>query len=249
MTQRRRSSELKGIEGGESVPHPVAKRIELRKEDIHGPRQLQFSEIGTSTHSSPASIGLKEDPVTDNRIKSEDETEELNLEDEVKSVEEKPPHRNRSSQFGKSLTYVPPSLRGDTFVIQIEEADIQEQEEYWSTTLIGRKKRRARRRKRIVPTWQKEQTEHGVTLEAPTEIVVTNSPAQMVNEPEVNTAKQHKALEEKTHKLPTGTMPIRATSQTRCSTSHEGTSNSFALLNQNSKFNGGTNEHNQFQPP
>ncbi|KAK4366752.1 hypothetical protein RND71_014632 [Anisodus tanguticus] len=90
--------ELKGIEGGESVPHPVAKRIELRKEDIHGPRQLQFSEIGTSTHSSPASIGLKEDPVTDNRIKSEDETEELNLEDEVKSVEEKPPHLNWSSK-------------------------------------------------------------------------------------------------------------------------------------------------------
>ncbi|KAJ8526485.1 hypothetical protein K7X08_028962 [Anisodus acutangulus] len=79
--------ELEGIEGGDSVPHPVAKRIELRKDDVHGPWRLQFSGISTSTHTSPASIGLQEDPVTENGSKPEDEMVEPNVEDEVKSVE------------------------------------------------------------------------------------------------------------------------------------------------------------------
>ncbi|XP_059290159.1 uncharacterized protein LOC132043716 [Lycium ferocissimum] len=36
-----------------------------------------------------------------------------------------------------SLTYIPPSIRNGTFVVEIVEEDIREPEEYWSTALIG----------------------------------------------------------------------------------------------------------------
>ncbi|KAM3319723.1 hypothetical protein P3S67_006923 [Capsicum chacoense] len=39
--------------------------------------------------------------------------------------------------MGKTLSYIPPSLKGDKLVVQLEEADIVEQEAYWSTALIG----------------------------------------------------------------------------------------------------------------
>lgn len=45
--------------------------------------------------------------------------------------------KNRSSQVGKALSYVPPAVRDDIFVVQIEDEDTKEQEIYWSTTLIG----------------------------------------------------------------------------------------------------------------
>ncbi|XP_070007223.1 uncharacterized protein [Nicotiana sylvestris] len=45
--------------------------------------------------------------------------------------------KNRSSQKGKTLCYVPPAMRDGTFVVQIEDEDTKEHETYWSTALIG----------------------------------------------------------------------------------------------------------------
>ncbi|PHU10967.1 hypothetical protein BC332_17897 [Capsicum chinense] len=58
---------------------------------------------------------------------------------EVKTEEEKdqvkPP--NRSSQMGKALNYIPPMMKGEKLIVQLEEDDILVQANHWSTELIG----------------------------------------------------------------------------------------------------------------
>lgn len=47
----------------------------------------------------------------------------------------KPP--NRSSQMGKALNYIPPMMKGEKLIVQLEEDDILVQANHWSTELIG----------------------------------------------------------------------------------------------------------------
>ncbi|XP_070021270.1 uncharacterized protein [Nicotiana sylvestris] len=46
-------------------------------------------------------------------------------------------YHNRSSQKGKALNYIPPIIRDGTVVVQIDDEETKEQENYWSTALIG----------------------------------------------------------------------------------------------------------------
>ncbi|XP_009804428.2 uncharacterized protein [Nicotiana sylvestris] len=59
------------------------------------------------------------------------------MEHETKLVEENAYKRNRSSQIGKILTYIPPDPHGDTIVVTIVDEDIKEHQSYWSNSLIG----------------------------------------------------------------------------------------------------------------
>ncbi|OIT33042.1 hypothetical protein A4A49_12963 [Nicotiana attenuata] len=82
-------------------------------ETVH--RRLQFS-TARNTVQIPSAIAPSE------KIRNKEEVPTM--------------HKNRSSQMGKILNYVPPAIREGTFIVQIETEDTMEQEIYWSTVLI-----------------------------------------------------------------------------------------------------------------
>lgn len=103
------------VEDREIQPDPNRKWISWRIEE------LQLSEAGTSSRASTA------DPTPVSKMHVKKEAQE----------EEQTSTRARTLQVDKPHTYVPVSLKKDTFVMQIEEKDIQEQGDYRSTALIS----------------------------------------------------------------------------------------------------------------
>ncbi|OIT08591.1 hypothetical protein A4A49_18405 [Nicotiana attenuata] len=90
-----------------------AKQANLRVEELMVHRRLQFSAAATSTQQAP-------------------NAKEKTADDRQKKLNE-----NTSSQMGKPLTYIPPSMRDGTFVVQIEKEDTRAQEESLKNGLIG----------------------------------------------------------------------------------------------------------------
>ncbi|OIT24741.1 hypothetical protein A4A49_36675 [Nicotiana attenuata] len=102
--------ETAGIDPAQN-PHARGGKEQVKKE-IHEPRRLQFSEIGT-----------------DKQPRSERMTDQTERDEGLKN--------NRASQMGKPLTCVPPSMRDGKVVVKIVEDDIKAQQEKWNSALIG----------------------------------------------------------------------------------------------------------------
>lgn len=82
---------------------------------LHVPRRLQFSEIGTSSNTTP----------------SAEKHADVSL-PEVKQL-----IHNGNFQMSESLSYIHPVVCNGKMAFTIVEGDIREQEDYWSTTSIG----------------------------------------------------------------------------------------------------------------
>lgn len=82
---------------------------------LHAPRRLQFSEIGTSSNTTPSAEKLAD----------------------VAQPEVKPLIHNQNSQMGKHLSYISPVVHNGKMAVTIAEDDIKEQEDYWRTARIG----------------------------------------------------------------------------------------------------------------
>ncbi|KAM3305849.1 hypothetical protein P3S67_012718 [Capsicum chacoense] len=99
----------------EMRPDPAGRRNSRSPEDSQFPRHLQFSEAGTSSHTTPDVAGTSTQGALVGKPKKKVEIEK-----------EKIHARNRSFQIGQPLTYIPPSTKGEKILVEIDDEDIYE---------------------------------------------------------------------------------------------------------------------------
>ncbi|OIS95881.1 hypothetical protein A4A49_10180 [Nicotiana attenuata] len=116
-------------EDGANGQQNLAVKRAARRTGEEVPRRIQFSDLAKTTAQAPSMAKVP--------APMEQEPMEQELVEKSNRSEEKPYRRNGSVQMGKALTYIPPDLQGDTIEVTIEEEDIKEQQNYWTTALIG----------------------------------------------------------------------------------------------------------------
>ncbi|OIT19883.1 hypothetical protein A4A49_40030 [Nicotiana attenuata] len=223
-------------EKSENQLNLAGKRV-VRRTGLEVPRRLQFSNLAKSTAPIP------------------DESQRPAMVDqEHQPMEEKPYQRNRSSQMGKALTYIPPDMHGDTFVVTIVNEDTKEQQEYWGNSLIGqrktqeesdgfvekkRKNRKGRKRRNVVTKWmakEKSSTTNdpntSVAKETVTEPQGIKATLDENEFPELVAPIRKEGSKSQGKRVADGGLEEQAQATASCSTNHVGITNRFEVLTQ-----------------